>query len=151
MDTATTGTKARDFLRKRFESSYPFHPSTLSVFQRKWRALPQFQQTRGALAMLAQWISWAARDQFRHARTEPLITLGSAPLDVPEFRAVVLGQLGESRLDVAIDADIAGETSHSKALDSDAKGALQRHTSQSGNCHPIRVIGRAGRKSCPSA
>ena len=124
VDTATTGSRARDFLRKRFESSYPFHPSTLSVFQRKWRALTQFQQTRGALAMLAQWISWAAQDQFRHARPEPLITLGSAPLDVPEFRAVVLGQLGESRLDVAIDADIAGETAHSKALDADAKGAL---------------------------
>ena len=124
VDSATTGSRAQDFLRKRFESSYPFHPSTLSVFQRKWRALPQFQQTRGSLAMLAQWISWAAQDQFRNARTEPLITLGSAPLDVPEFRAVVLGQLGESRLDVAIDADIAGETSHSKALDADAKGAL---------------------------
>ena len=124
VDTATTGSRARDFLRKRFESSYPFHPSTLSVFQRKWRALPQFQQTRGALAMLAQWISWAAQDQFRRARTEPLITLGSAPLGVPEFRAVVLGQLGEPRLDVAIDADIAGETAHSKALDADAKGPL---------------------------
>ncbi len=125
VDTATTGSKAQDFLRRRFESSYPFHPSTLSVFQRKWRALPQFQQTRGALAMLAQWISWAAQDQFRHARSEPLITLGSAPLEVPEFRAVVLGQLGESRLDVAIDADIAGETAHSKALDVDFKGALR--------------------------
>ncbi len=125
VDTATTGSRGRDFLRKRFESSYPFHPSTLSVFQRKWRALPQFQQTRGALAMLAQWISWAARDQFNQARTEPLITLGSAPLDVPEFRAVVLGQLGESRLDVAIDADLAGETAHSKALDADTKGALR--------------------------
>ena len=124
VDTATNGRRARDFLRNRFEASYPFHPSTLSVFQRKWRALPQFQQTRGALAMLAQWISWAAQDQFRRARTEPLITLGSAPLDVPEFRAVVLGQLGESRLDVAIDADIAGDTARSKALDADAEGAL---------------------------
>ena len=125
VDTATTGSVGRDFLRKRFESSYPFHPSTLSVFQRKWRALTQFQQTRGALAMLAQWVSWAARDQFREARTEPLITIGSAPLKVPEFRAVVLGQLGESRLDVAIDADLAGEAAHSKALDSDTKGALR--------------------------
>ena len=58
VDSATTEAKAREFLRKRFEASYPFHPATLSVFQRKWRALPQFQQTRGgALAMLAQWIS----------------------------------------------------------------------------------------------
>ena len=125
VDTTTTEARARDFLRGRFEACYPFHPSTLSVFQRKWRALPQFQQTRGALAMLAQWISWAAREQFQKARTEPLITLGSAPLDVPEFRAVVLGQLGESRLDVAIEADLAGQTAHAKALDVDAKGALR--------------------------
>ena len=125
VDTATTETKAREFLRGRFEACYPFHPATLSVFQRKWRALAQFQQTRGALAMLAQWISWAAREQFHKARTEPLITLGAAPLDVPEFRAVVLGQLGETRLDVAIDADLAGPMAHAKALDVDATGALR--------------------------
>ena len=125
VDTATTETKAKEFLKGRFEACYPFHPATLSVFQRKWRALAQFQQTRGALAMLAQWISWAAREQFQRARTEPLITLGSAPLDVSEFRAVVLGQLGESRLDVAIEADLAGPMAHAKALDADAKGALR--------------------------
>ena len=125
VDTATSESKGRDFLRGRFEACYPFHPSTLSVFQRKWRALPQFQQTRGALAMLAQWISWASREQFQQARNEPLITLGSAPLHVPEFRAVVLGQLGEQRLDVAIDADIAGATARAKGLDTDTKGALR--------------------------
>ena len=125
VDTARTEAKAREFLRNRFEACYPFHPATLSVFQRKWRALPQFQQTRGALAMLAQWISWAAGELFHRARTEPLITLGSAPLHVPEFRAVVLGQLGETRLDVAIDADLAGDMAHAKALDVDTKGALR--------------------------
>ena len=125
VDTATTETKAREFLRGRFEACYPFHPATLSVFQRKWRALPQFQQTRGALAMLAQWISWASREQFRKARTEPLITLGSAPLHVPEFRAVVLGQLGETRLDAAIEADLAGPMARAQALDVDAQGALR--------------------------
>ena len=125
VDTATTGTKAKEFLKNRFEACYPFHPATLSVFQRKWRALSQFQQTRGALAMLAQWISWASQEQFRKARTEPLITLGSAPLDVPEFRAVVLGQLGETRLDAAIEADLAGPTSHARSLDVDAQGALR--------------------------
>ena len=125
VDTATTEARSRDFLRGRFEVCYPFHPATLSVFQRKWRALAQFQQTRGALAMLAQWVSWAAREQFTRARTEPLITLGSAPLDVPEFRALVLGQLGEDRLDTAIGADVAGPHPHAKALDVDARGALR--------------------------
>ena len=125
VDTASRSSTGRDFLRERFEACYPFHPATLSVFQRKWRALSQFQQTRGALAMLAQWVSWASREQFQQARREPLITLGSAPLHVPEFRAVVLGQLGEQRLDAAIDADLAGEAAHAKALDADTKGALR--------------------------
>ena len=125
VDSAATEVKAREHLRVRFEACYPFHPATLSVFQRKWQALPQFQQTRGTLAMLAQWISWAHKDGFTEARREPLITLGSAPLDQSEFRSVVLGQLGESRLVAALDADIAGDNAHSRALDADSKGALR--------------------------
>jgi len=125
VDSATTETKAREYLRGRFEACYPFHPATLSVFQRKWQALSQYQQTRGTLAMLAQWISWAYRTGFTEARTEPLITLGSAPLEVPEFRSVVLGQLGESRLVAAIESDISGAQSHARALDADTKGALR--------------------------
>ena len=125
VDSSATEAKAREHLRQRFEACYPFHPATLSVFQRKWQALPQFQQTRGTLAMLAQWISWAHRDGFTRARTEPLITLGSAPLDVPDFSSVVLGQLGEARLATAIDADIAGVQAHARSLDADTKGALR--------------------------
>ena len=59
------------------------------------------------------------------ALREPLITLGSASLDNADFRAVVLGQLGETRLDTAILADIAGEPCHARALDADTKGALR--------------------------
>jgi len=125
VDTSTTEKKAREYLQGRFEACYPFHPATLSVFQRKWQALPQFQQTRGVLAMLAQWISWAYQDNFLHARKEPLITLGSAPLHVPEFRSEVLKQLGENRLATAIETDIAGDRAHSKVLDADAKGPLK--------------------------
>jgi hypothetical protein len=125
VDTAATEAKAREFLQTRFEACYPFHPSTLSVFQRKWQALPQYQQTRGTLAMLAQWISLAAQEGYRKARTEPLITLGSAPLSEPGFRSVVLGQLGESRLVAPIDADIAGAQAHAKALDADTRGPLR--------------------------
>ena len=125
VDSAATDARAREFLRSRFEACYPFHPSTLSVFQRKWRAVPQFQQTRGALAMLAHWISWASREQFKQARNEPLITLGSAPLHIPTFRAELLGQLGEQRLDAAITADIAGDMAHVQALDADTTGPLR--------------------------
>ena len=125
VDTATTEAKAREFLRSRFEACYPFHPATLSVFQRKWQALSQYQQTRGTLAMLAQWIAWTYREGFTKARREPLITLGSAPLHDMGFRSTILGQLGESRLVAAIEADIAGEHSHARALDADTKGPLR--------------------------
>ena len=125
VDSAATEAKAKEYLRNRFETCYPFHPATLSVFQRKWQALIQYQQTRGTLAMLAQWISWAYRTGFTEARREPLLTLGSAPLEVSEFRSIVLGQLGESRLVAAIDSDISSEHSHAKALDADTKGALR--------------------------
>lgn len=110
VDTSATEAKAREFLRSRFETCYPFHPATMSVFQRKWQALPQYQQTRGTLAMFAQWISWALREGYQQARREPLIALGSAPLEVSEFRSIILGQLGEPRLIAAIDADISGST-----------------------------------------
>ena len=125
VDTATRSSKGRDFLRSRFEACYPFHPATLSVFRRKWRALPQFQQTRGALAMLAQWISWASREQFGKARNEPLITLGSAPLHVP----------GVPRRGPRPAGGVPSRRRHRRrhrrgavprsALDSDAKGALK--------------------------
>jgi hypothetical protein len=125
VDTALTEKKVREYLQGRFESCYPFHPATLSVFQRKWQALPHYQQTRGTLAMLAQWISLAYRESFSKARQEPLITLGSAPLESRDFRGIVLGQLGEPKLNSAIETDIAGEHSKARALDADTKDVLR--------------------------
>lgn len=125
VDSASTEAKAKDLLRRRFESCYPFHPSTLSVFQRKWQTLPQYQQTRGTLAMLAQWVSWSFVEQHQRGINEPLLTLGRAPLHDPNFISVVLGQLGEPRLGPAVSADIAGDSSHAKALDADTKAALR--------------------------
>jgi hypothetical protein len=125
VEAGTANPKAQELLQRRFEMCYPFHPATLSVFQRKWQTVPQYQQTRGTLAMFAQWISWVYREDHLRARREPLITLGSAPLEVPEFRATVVGQLGEHRLIPAIEHDIAGERSHARALDADTKGPLR--------------------------
>ncbi|MEW6187318.1 MAG: DUF499 domain-containing protein [Thermodesulfobacteriota bacterium] len=125
VDSTTTEAKSKEYLQNRFEVCYPFHPATLSVFQRKWSALPQYQQTRGTLAMLAQWISIAYKEGYQKARREPLITLGSAPLEVEEFRGIILSQLGEPRLLPAIQADISGDQSITKALDADTKGPLR--------------------------
>jgi len=125
VDTATSERSARDLLRQRFEACYPFHPATLSVFQRKWQTLPHYQQTRGTLAMLALWLSRIYPQELQHNTRRPLITLGSAPLGDADFRAIVLRQVGEPRLSAAIDADIAGAHSHAAALDADHKGALR--------------------------
>ena len=44
-----------DHAKDAFAATYPFHPSLLSVFERKWQALPRFQQTRGILRLLELW------------------------------------------------------------------------------------------------
>jgi hypothetical protein len=125
VDPALTERRAREVLIDRFAACYPFHPATLSVFRRKWHALPQFQRTRGTLGLLALWLSRRYADDQAAARTEPLITLGAAPLEDPAFRAAVIGQLGEPRLRTAIEADLVGETAHAAALDADTKGPLR--------------------------
>ena len=145
VDSAATEAKAREFLQRRFESCYPFHPATLSVFQRKWQSLPQYQQTRGTLAMLAQWISLAAKDAFTKARTEPLITLGSAPLAEPGFRSVVLGQLGEFEADRGDRHRHRRRAGPQQGIRCRHEGTAARHPSARRHRDLVRVIWRTDR------
>ncbi|HOX26862.1 MAG TPA: DUF499 domain-containing protein [Candidatus Krumholzibacteria bacterium] len=116
-----------DNAREALESSYPFHPSVLSVFERKWQALPRFQQTRGVLRLLALWVSHAYVEGFKGAHKDPLITLGTAPLADSTFRAAVFEQLGESRLEGAVTTDIAGkEHAHAVRLDKEATAEVKK-------------------------
>jgi len=108
-----------------FEASYPFHPSVLSVFERKWQTAPGFQRTRGVLRMLALWVSQTYQAAYRGGRRESLITLGAAPLEDASFRAAILEQLGESRLEATITTDIAGSDAHAVQLDQAALPAIQ--------------------------
>ena len=85
------------------------------------RALPRFQQTRGVLRLLALWVSHAYVEGFKGAHKDPLITLGTAPLEDPTFRAAVFEQLGESRLEAAVTTDIVGrDHAHALRLDKEA-------------------------------
>lgn len=116
-----------DSAREAFISSYPFHPMVLSVFERKWQALPRFQQTRGVLRLLALWVSKAYQDGFKGAHKDPLITLGTAPLEDPMFRAAMFEQLGESRLEGALTTDITGKKdSHAVRLDKEAVETIKK-------------------------
>ena len=108
-----------------FAAAYPFHPTVLSVFERKWQTVPSFQKTRGVLRMLALWVSQSYRSAFEQGRRDPLITLGIAPLEDPFFRAAVIEQLGEQRLAGPILADIAGPGANASRLDQLAGGAIR--------------------------
>lgn len=116
-----------DHARAYFEACYPFHPTVLSVFERKWQAVPKFQQTRGILRMLAIWVSHAYTAAYRKAHPDPLISLGTAPLDDAIFRAAVFEQLGNRVLETAVTTDIAGRReSHALALDAEATDAIRQ-------------------------
>lgn len=113
--------------REAFKASYPFHPSVLSVFERKWQALPGFQRTRGMLRLLALWVSRAHAEGFRGAHKDPLIALGTGPVDDPLFRSAMFEQLGEQRLEPAVTTDIAGkEHAHALRLDAEASAEVKK-------------------------
>lgn len=118
----------RDAVYEQFKSCYPFHPSVISVFERKWQSLPRFQRTRGVLRLLALWVSHNYQEEHRKNSQEPLITLGLAPLDNPIFRSAIFEQLGSSELEIPVTADISGKTSesHSLRLDKEASDAIKK-------------------------
>ena len=113
-----------DNAEQRFEATYPFHPVALSVFERKWQTLPQFQRTRGVLMMFALWVSKTYATGFSKARKDALIALGSAPFEDPFFRAQVFFQLGQN-MEAAVTSDIAGEEAHATRLDEGASNAIK--------------------------
>ncbi len=116
-----------DSARDAFAATYPFHPTVLSVFERKWQVLPRFQQTRGVLRLLALWVSKSYQEGFKGGQRDGLIGLGTAPLDDPQFRAAMFEQLGEHRLEAAVTTDICGKKySHAVRLDSEAVDAIRK-------------------------
>ncbi len=116
-----------DNAREAIEATYPFHPMVLSVFERKWQALPRFQQTRGILRLLALWVSAAYQEGYRGAHKDPLIGLGTAPLEESMFRDAVFDQLGEQKLEAAVTTDICGKKdSHAIRLDAEAVDTIKK-------------------------
>lgn len=121
-----TGVDA-DTARDRFLAAYPFHPSVLSVFERKWQSLPRFQRTRGVLRLLALWVARNHQEEHRKATREPLITLGLAPLQDPTFRAALFEQLGSDGLEVPVTTDIIGKSdAHAVRLDKEADDVVKK-------------------------
>ena len=117
-----------DQAREAFLDTYPFHPMVLSVFERKWQGLPRFQRTRGILRLLALWVSKAYQEGFKGAHRDPLIGLGTAPLEDPFFRAATFEQLGEDKLEGPVTTDICGKKdSHAIRLDAEAVDSIKKN------------------------
>lgn len=116
-----------DHAKEAFMATYPFHPTLLSVFERKWQALPRFQQTRGVLRLLALWVSRAYQDGFKGGQKDALIGAGTAPLDDPLFRSAAFEQLGGAKLEAAVTTDIAGKKdAHAFRLDKEAMEVIRK-------------------------
>ena len=116
----------RKHARAHSEACYPFHPSVLSVFERKWRPLPEFQQTRGVLWMLALWVSTSYTPAYKKAHPDPLLTLGTAPFGDPIFRVAVFEQLGSRPLETAARTHVAGlKYPHAVLLDGESTEAVK--------------------------
>lgn len=116
-----------DTAQDRFLAAYPFHPSVLSVFERKWQSLPRFQRTRGVLRLLALWVARNHQEEHRKATREPLITLGLAPLQDPTFRAALFEQLGSDGLEIPVTTDVIGKKdAHAMRLDKEADEAVRK-------------------------
>jgi hypothetical protein len=116
-----------DTARERFLAAYPFHPSVMSLFERKWQSLPRFQRTRGILRLLALWVAHNHQEEHRKATREPLITLGLAPLSDPTFRAALFEQLGSDGLEIPVTTDIIGKgDAHAVRLDKEADDAVKK-------------------------
>lgn len=116
-----------DQAKDAFAATYPFHPTLLSMFERKWQALPRFQQTRGILRLLALWVSNAYQAGFQGGHKDPLIGTGTAPLDDPLFRSAIFEQLGGAKLEGAVTTDICGKKdSHALRLDKEAVDTIRK-------------------------
>jgi len=79
------------------------------------------------LRLLALWVSKAYQEGYKGAHHDPLIGLGTAPLEDSFFRTAVFEQLGESRLEGAVTTDICGkDDSHSVQMDREAGEAIKK-------------------------
>ncbi len=101
-------------------TDYPFHPELLTTLNRKTATIPSFQQTRGALRLLARtvrelWAKQPADATLIHPyhldlAVDEIVNDLTSRLDRPAFRQVV---------EADIVSPLAGTQAHAQELDAD--------------------------------
>ena len=104
--------------QKEFAESYPFHPELLATLNRKTATIPNFNQTRGALRLLA----WTVRSLWKeHTPGTWMIHLHHINLATPQIAEDLTGRLDRPKFKQVIEADIAsamsGMPAHAQAID----------------------------------
>ena len=95
--------------------SYPFHPELIRVLDRRLGAIPQFQRTRGALKLLAEVVS----DIWGKKKDLGIINVADIDYGNPSILNHLTIGLSRAEFSTVAQADIAGSTAHSVALDAE--------------------------------
>ncbi len=104
--------------QKEFAESYPFHPELLATLNRKTATIPNFNQTRGALRLLA----WTVRNLWKERLPGTwLIHLHHIDLATPQIAEDLTSRLDRPKFKQVIEADITsamgGMPAHAQAID----------------------------------
>ena len=91
--------------RKLIAEGYPFHPELIRLFAERLADIPEFQATRGALRLVARTIRSVWENKGRLKDTL-LLQPQHVDLTRSELRDEVLGRLGRSAFERALDADV---------------------------------------------
>ena len=105
--------------QKEFVEAYPFHPELLATLNRKTATIPNFNQTRGALRLLA----WTVRSLWKeHPKGAWVIHLHHIDLANPQIAEDLTGRLDRPKFKQVIEADISsvmsGMPAHAQGIDS---------------------------------
>lgn len=96
------------------ETAYPFHPELLNTLSLKTATIPNFNQTRGALRLLA----WTIRDLWeKKVEGTWLIHPHHLNLDNQKIAEDLTSRLDRPKFKQVIEADIAGEFAHAHEMD----------------------------------
>jgi Protein of unknown function (DUF499) len=105
------------------ERAYPFHPSLISVLDKRISTMPNFQHTRGALRILALAVRrlWESQPD-----NTLLIHTHHLDLKVPAIVEEVTGHIGRTAFKAVIEKDIAsapgGDLAQSELIDAQRGG-----------------------------